>query len=164
MAPFKVLYARPCRSLVCWIEVGDTTALGPDILLKTTEKIKLIRQRLFTAQSRQKSYADKQRRPLSFEVGDHVSLQVSPRKGMLRFRKNGKLSPRFIGPFEILDCVEEVAYRLALPPQLDRVHNVLLVSMLRKYNPDPSHILSWVDVDIDKDVSYKERPVQILDT
>ncbi|XP_059663925.1 uncharacterized protein LOC132309655 [Cornus florida] len=127
-------------------------------------QVKLIRQRLFTAQSRQKSYADKRRRPLSFEVGDHVFLRVSPRKGLMRFGKSGKLSPRYIGPFEILDRVGEVAYKLALPPQLDRVHNVFHVSMLRKYEPDPSHILSYVDVDIDEDVSYEEGPVQILDT
>ncbi|XP_059639261.1 uncharacterized protein LOC132281583 [Cornus florida] len=164
MAPFEALYGRPCRSPVCWTEVGETAALGPDIVLETTEKIKLIRQRLLTAQSRQKSYADKRRRPLSFEVGDHVFLRVSPRKGLMRFGKSGKLSPRFIGPFEILDRVGEVAYRLALPPQLDRVHNVFHVSMLRKYEPDPSHILSWVDVDIDEDVCYEEGPVQILDT
>ncbi|XP_059627120.1 uncharacterized protein LOC132269918, partial [Cornus florida] len=144
--------------------VSETTALGPNIVLETTEKIKLIRQRLLTAQSRQKSYADKRRRSLSFEVGDHVFLRVSPRKGLMRFGKSGKLSPRFIGPFEILDRVGEVAYRLALPPQLDRVHNIFHVSMLRKYEPDPSHILSWVDVDIDEDISYEEGPVQILDT
>ncbi|XP_059664161.1 uncharacterized protein LOC132309926 [Cornus florida] len=132
---------------------------GPSVL-----RVKLIRQRLLTAQSRQKSYADKRRRPLSFEVGDHVFLRVSPRKGLMRFGKSGKLSPRFIGPFEILDRVGEVAYRLALPPQMDRVHNVFHVSMLRKYERDPSHILSWVDVDIDEDVSYEEGPVQILDT
>ncbi|XP_059627625.1 uncharacterized protein LOC132270465 [Cornus florida] len=134
MAPFEALYGRPCRSPVCWTEVSEIAALGPDIVLETTEKIKLIRQRLLTTQSRQKSYADRQRRPLSFEVGDHVFLKVSPRKGLLQFGKSDKLSPRFIGPFEILDRVGEVAYRLALPPQMD------------------------------KDVSYEEGPVQILDT
>ncbi|XP_059668808.1 uncharacterized protein LOC132313889 [Cornus florida] len=103
MAPFKALYSRPCRSPVCWTEVGETAALGPDIVLETTEKIKLIQQRLLTAQSRQKSYADRQRQPLSFKVGDHVFLKVSPRKALLRFGKSGKLSPCFIGPFEILD-------------------------------------------------------------
>ncbi|XP_059650102.1 uncharacterized protein LOC132295845 [Cornus florida] len=143
---------------------GSSVLRGLPSVLETTEKIKLIRQRLLTAQSRQKSYADKRRRSLSFEVGDHVFLRVSPRKGLMRFGKSGKLSPRFIGPFEILDRVGEVAYRLALPPQLDRVHNVFHVSMLRKYEPDPSHILSWVDIDIDEDVSYEEGPYQILDT
>ncbi|XP_059630330.1 uncharacterized protein LOC132273386 [Cornus florida] len=164
MALFEALYGRPCRSPICWIEVGETAALGPDIVLETTEKIKLIRQRLLTAQSRQKNYADRRRRPLSFKVGYHVFLRVSPWKGLMRFGKNGKLSPQFIGPFEILDHVGEVTYRLALPPQMDKVHNVFHVSMLRKYEPDPSHILDWVDVDIDEDISYQEGLVQILDT
>ncbi|XP_059623127.1 uncharacterized protein LOC132266290 [Cornus florida] len=164
MAPFKALYSRPFRSPICWTEVGETAALGLDIVLETNEKIKLIKQRLLTTQSRQKSYVDKRRRPLSFKVGDHVFLRVSPRKGLMRFWKSGKLSPRFIRPFEVLDCVGEVAYRLALPTQIDRVHNVFHVSMLRKYEPDPSHVLDWVDVEIDEDVFYKEGPVQIPDT
>lgn len=82
----------------------------------------------------------------------------------MRFGKSGKLSPRFIGPFEILERIGEVAYRLALPPQLSGVHNVFHVSMLRKYEPDPSHVLDWVDLEVDEDSSYEERPVQILDT
>ena len=92
----------------------------------------LIRKRLLTAQSRQKSYANKRRRPLEFEAGDHVFLKVMPKIGVVRFNKQGKLSPRFIGPFEILERVEAVAYRLALPPSLSSVHEVFHVSMLRK--------------------------------
>ncbi|XP_028060211.1 uncharacterized protein LOC114263826 [Camellia sinensis] len=116
------------------------------------------------AQSQQKCYADKRRQPLSFEVGDHVFLKISPRQGLMRFGKSGKLSPRFIGPFEILERIGEVAYRLALSPQLSGVHNVFHVSMLRKYEPDPSHILDWVDFEVDECASYEERSVQILDT
>lgn len=97
MAPFEALYGRPCRSPVCWTEVGDAATLGPDLVRETTEKMKLIRQRLITAQSRQKSYADRRRRPLSFDVGDHVFLKVAPRKGLMRFGRSGKFSPRFIG-------------------------------------------------------------------
>ena len=81
----------------------------------------------------------------------------------MRFGKSGKLSPRFIGPFDILERVGEVAYRQALPSQLAGVHNVFHVSMLRKYEPDPSHVLSWSDLEIKGDVSYEERPIQILD-
>ena len=88
----------------------------------------------------------------------------SPRQGLMRFDKSGKLSPRFIGSFEILERIGEVAYQLALPPQLSGVHNVFHVSMLRKYEPDPSHVLDWVDLDVEEDASYEERPVQILDT
>ena len=125
--------------------------------------MKLIRQRLETAQSRQKSYADQRRRPLAFKVGDHVFLKIQPRRGVVRFGKKGKLSPRFIGPFEILDKIGEVAYRLALPPQLAGVHNVFHVSMLRKYEPHPSHIINWEEINLDEDVTFEEKPVKILD-
>ncbi|GMP66376.1 hypothetical protein CsSME_00026758 [Camellia sinensis var. sinensis] len=134
-----------------------------ELVRETTEKVELIRRRLVTAQSRQKSYADRRRRPLAFEVGDHVFLKISPRRGLMRFGKSGKLSPRFIGPFEILEKIGEVAYRLALPPQLSGVHDVFHVSMLRKYEPDPSHVLDWTDLEVDEDASYEERPVRVLD-
>ena len=98
-----------------------------------------------------------------FEVGDHVFLKISPRRGLMRFGKSGKLSPRFIGPFEILERIGEAAYRLALPPQLSGVHDVFHVSMLRKYEPDPSHVLDWTDLEVDEDASYEERPVRVLD-
>jgi hypothetical protein len=93
------------------------------------------------AQSRQKSYADKKRRKLELEVGDHVFLKVSPWKGVARFRKKGKLSPRYVGPFEILERVGPVAYRLALPPALSKIHDVFHILALRKYIPHPSHVL-----------------------
>ena len=126
MAP----YGRPCRSPLCWTEVGESSITGPDLIRDTSEKVSLIRQRLLTAQSRQKSYADVRRRPLEFEVGDHVFLKVKPKRGVVRFGKRGKLSPRFIGPFEILERVGTVAYRLALPPSMSGVHEVFHVSML----------------------------------
>ena len=121
-----------------------------------------IRKRLVTAQSSQKSYVDRRRRPLSFEVGDHVFLKISPRRGLMRFGKSGKLSPRFIGPFEILERIGEVAYHLVLLPQLSGVHDVFHICMLRKYEPDPSHVLDWTDLEVDEDVSYEEGPVRVL--
>ena len=163
MALFDALYGRPCRSPVCWTEVGDAPLLGPELVRATTEKVELIRRRLVTAQSRQQSYADRRRRPLAFEIGDHVFLKISPRRGLMRFGKSGKLSPRFIGPFEILERIGEVAYRLALPLQLSGVHDVFHVSMLRKYKPDPSHVLDWTDLEVDEDASYEERQVRVLD-
>ncbi|CAM8905384.1 unnamed protein product [Rhodiola kirilowii] len=132
MAPFEALYGRKCRSPICWDNVGERQLLGPEIVRDTVEKIKLIRERLRVAQSRQKSYADVRRRDLEFHVGDHVFHKVSPTKGISRFSIRGKLSPRFIGPFEILERVGSLAYRLALPPVLAGVHNVFHVSMLRK--------------------------------
>ena len=93
---------------------------------------------------------------MEFIVGDHVFLKISPNKGLMHFGHSGKLSPRFIGPFEILDRVGAVAYRLALPPRLANVHNVFHVSMLRKYEPDPSHVLDWGDLVINEDITYEE--------
>ena len=116
MAPYEAFYGRPCRLPLCWTEVGESSITGPDLIRGTSEKVSLIRQRLLTSQSRQKSYADVRRRPLEFEVGDHVFLKVILKRGVVRFGKRGKLSPRFIGPFEILERVGTVAYRLALRP------------------------------------------------
>ncbi|GJW52880.1 reverse transcriptase domain-containing protein [Tanacetum coccineum] len=108
-APFEALYGRKCRSPVCWAEIGDVQLTGPKIIHETTEKIVQIRQRLQAARDRQRSYADVRRKPLEFQVGDCVMLKVSPRKGIVRFRKRGKLNPRYIGPFKILERIGPVA-------------------------------------------------------
>ena len=121
--------------------MGEHSIVGPDLIRDTSEKVDLIRKCLLTAQSRQKSYADRRRRPLEFEVGHHVFLKVIPKKGVVRFGKRGKLTPRYIWPFELLERVGTVAYRLALPPSLSGVHEVFHVSMLWKYTPDPTHVV-----------------------
>jgi len=118
MAPYEALYGRRCRTPVCWDEVGERRLSKVELIDQTIEIVQKIMERLRAAQDRQKSYADVRRRPLIFNVGDHVFLKVSPLKGNLRFRKKGKLTPRYIGPFEILQKVGPVAYRLALPPAL----------------------------------------------
>ena len=141
MAPYETLYGRPCRSPLCWTEVGESSIAGLYLVRDTSEKVSLIRQRLLTAQSRQKSYADARRRPLEFEVGDHVFLKVIPKRGVVRFGKREKLSPRCIGPFEILERIDTVAYRLALSPIMSGVHEAFHVSMLRKYTPDSAHVV-----------------------
>uniref|UniRef100_A0A2N9IMJ0 RNA-directed DNA polymerase n=1 Tax=Fagus sylvatica TaxID=28930 RepID=A0A2N9IMJ0_FAGSY len=145
------------------MKVGESRLVGPEIIQITSEKIRLIRERIQTAQSRQKSYADRRRRDLEFTVGDHVFLKVSPWKGITRFGHKGKLSPRYIGPFEILERVGLVAYRIALPPALSKIHNVFHVSSLRKYIPDPSHILDFQPIQIREDLTYDEQPIKILD-
>ena len=137
MAPYEALYGRPCRSLLCWTEVGESSITGPDLIRDTSEKVNLIRQR-----------------PLEFEVGDHVFLKVMPKRGVVRFGKRGKLSPRFIGPFEILERVGTVAYQLALPPSMSGVHEVFHVSMLRKYTPDPAHVVDWGQIEVDTDGTF----------
>ena len=107
--PFEALYGRKCRSPICWAEVGDNQLTGPEIVYETTEKISQIRQRMAAARDRQKSYADKRQKPLEFQVGDKVLLKVSPWKGIVRFGKRGKLSPRYVGPFEIVERIGPVA-------------------------------------------------------
>ena len=163
MPPYEALYGRKCRSPLYWEEVGERRILGPELVQRTKEKVDLIRQRLVAAQDRQRKYADQTRRDTKFEIGDLVLLKVSPWKGLMRFGKKGKLSPRFIGPFEILKRVGKVAYELALPPNLQHVHNVFHVSMLRKYNPDTSHIIEYEEVEIQPDLSYVEQPIEIID-
>ena len=163
MAPYEALYGRPCRSPICWEEVGDRRLFGPDLVEETTSKIVKIKKNIQTAQSRQKRYADTRRRDLAFEKGDRVFLKVTPFKGISRFGRRGKLNPRYIGPFEILDKIGTTAYRLALPPELSRVHNVFHVSMLRKYNPDPSHVVAHEPLSLREDLSYEEVPVSITD-
>ncbi|KAL0551449.1 hypothetical protein IC582_010537 [Cucumis melo] len=162
MAPFEALYGKCCRSPVCWGEVGEQRLMGPELVQSTNEAIQKIRSRMHTAQSRQKSYADVRRKDLEFEVGDKVFLKVAPMRGVLRFERRGKLSPRFVGPFEILERIGPVAYRLALPPSLSTVHDVFHVSMLRKYVPDPSHVVDYEPLEIDENLSYVEQPVEVL--
>jgi hypothetical protein len=125
--------------------------------------VNIIRERMKAAQDRQKSYADKRRRPLEFEVGDHVFLKVSPWKGVQRFGIKGKLSPKYVGPFEMLERIGACAYRLALPPNLDRVHNVFHVSQLRKYVSDPSHVLPDIVSEVQPDLTFEPVHVRILD-
>ena len=104
------------------------------------------------------------RRLLEFEVGDPVSLKVNPKRGVVRFGKRGKLSPRFIRPFEILERMCTVAHRLALPPSMSSVHEVFHVSMLRRYTPDPAHVVDWGEIEVDTDETFKKGPVCILDS
>ena len=163
MAPYEALYGKKCRSPVHWYETGQSSIDQTDFMMETTEAVKMIRERLETAQSRQKSYADKRRSPLEFQVGDAVFLKVAPLKGVMRFGKKGKLSPRYVGPFEIIERIGKVAYKLALSPELSSVHNVFHVSMLKKYVSDPSHVLTQDAIEVQEDLTYEEKPVKILD-
>ena len=103
-------------------------------------------------------------RPLEFEVRDHVFLKVMPKRGVVRFAKRGKLSPRFIGPFEILERVGTVAYRLDLPPSMSGVREVFHVSMLRRYTPDPAHVVDWGEIEVNMDETFEEGPMCIMDS
>ncbi|GJY13168.1 putative reverse transcriptase domain-containing protein [Tanacetum coccineum] len=162
-APFEALYGRKCRSPVCWSEVGDAQLTGPEMIRETTEMIVQIKNRLLAARSRQKSYADVRRKPLEFEVGDKVMLKVSPWKGVVRFGKRGKLSPRYIGPFKILSRVGPVAYKLELPRELQGIHNTFHVSNLKKCLSDEELIIPLDEVRIDEKLHFIEEPIEIMD-
>ncbi|GAA0175629.1 hypothetical protein LIER_28765 [Lithospermum erythrorhizon] len=124
MSSFEALYGLRCRTPVCWNEVLDKKIYGSELVGKSVERIKLTQQHLKTAPDRQKKYADRHQIDLSFEVGDKVFLRISPWKDVSRFGKKEKLSPRYIGPYEIIAKVGSVAYRVALPSKLQRIHNV----------------------------------------
>ena len=136
---------------------------GPEIIQETVKMVDIAKKCMKIAQDRQKSYADKHRREMEYAVGDKVVLRVSSWKGILRFRKQGKLSPRYIGPYEIIERVGPLAYWLALSRELSQIHDVFQVSMLRRYRSDPSHVIEVSDVQVSDTVSYEEKPETILD-
>ncbi|GJZ14157.1 putative reverse transcriptase domain-containing protein [Tanacetum coccineum] len=162
-APYEALYGRKCRSPVCWAEVGEAQLTGPELIQETTEKIVLIKQRMQAAQDRQKSYADRKRKPMEFEVGDRVMLKVSPWKGVVRFGKRGKLNPRYVGPFRVLAKVGKVAYKLELPQELSRVHHTFHVSNLKKCYADEPLVVPLEGVHIDDTLQFVEEPVEIME-
>ncbi|GJV56689.1 putative reverse transcriptase domain-containing protein [Tanacetum coccineum] len=162
-APFEALYGRKCRSPIMWAEVGEGQLIGPELVQETTEKISQIKDRLKAARDRQKSYADKRRKPLEFSVGDYVLLKVSPWKGVVHFGKKGKLAPRFVGPFEIIQKVGHVVYRLDLPEELNGVHDTFHVSNLKKCLADPTLQLPLDEIRVDAKLNFIEEPVKILE-
>ncbi|GJX10474.1 putative reverse transcriptase domain-containing protein [Tanacetum coccineum] len=162
-APFEALYGRKCRSPICWAEVGDVQLTGPKIIHETTEKIVQIRQRLQAARDRQRSYANIRRKPLEFQVGDRVMLKVSPRKGVIRFGKQGKLNPRYIRPFKILERIGPVAYKLELPEELSNIHSTFHVSNLKKCLSNESLVIPMKELRLDDKLNFVEEPVEIMD-
>ncbi|GJQ96177.1 putative reverse transcriptase domain-containing protein [Tanacetum coccineum] len=162
-APFEALYGRKCRSPIMWAEVGEGQLIGPELVQETTEKISQIKDRLKVARDRQKSYADKRRKPLEFSVGDYVLLKVSPWKGVVRFGKKGKLAPRFVGPFEIIKKVGPVAYRLDLPEELYGVHDTFHVSNPKKCLADPTLQVPLDEIRVDAKLNFVKEPVEILE-
>ncbi|GJU99227.1 putative reverse transcriptase domain-containing protein [Tanacetum coccineum] len=162
-APFKALYGCKCCPHICWAKVGDSQLTGPEIIHKTTKKIVQIKSRIQAARNRQKSYADVRMKPLEFQVGDKVMLKVSTWKGVIRFGKQGKLNPRYIGPFQIIAKVGTVAYRLELPEQLSRVHSTFHVSKSKKYMAGEPLAIPLDEVQVDDKLHFIEEPVKIMD-
>nr|GEV38695.1 putative reverse transcriptase domain-containing protein [Tanacetum cinerariifolium] len=162
-APFEALYGRKCRLPVYWIEVGEAQILGPELIQEITEKIVQIKQRMQSARDRQKSYADLKRKPMEFQVGDKVMLKVSPWKGVVRFGKQGKLNPRYVGPFKVLEKIRKVADKLKLPKELNRVHNTFHVSNLKKCHADEPLAVPLDGLHFDDKLHFVEEPVEIMD-
>ncbi|KAK5795286.1 hypothetical protein PVK06_036546 [Gossypium arboreum] len=162
MAPYEALYGRRCRTPSCWTELGERQILGPELVADTEDKVRIIRDWLKEASDRKKSYADLKRKEIEYSVGDMVFLKVSPWKKILRFGKKGKLSLQFIGPYRVLKRVGPVAYQLELPPELDRIHDLFHVSMLRRYRSDPAYVVPVAEIEVQTDLTFEEEPVQIL--
>ncbi|GJR06063.1 reverse transcriptase domain-containing protein [Tanacetum coccineum] len=160
-APFEALYGRKCRSPIMWDEARAGQLIGPELVQETTEKISQIKDKV--ARDRQKRYADKRRKPLEFSVSDYVLLKVLPWKGVVRFGKKGKLAPRFVRPFEIIEKVGLVAYRLDLPKELNGVHDTFHVSNLKKCLADPTLKVPLDEIRVDAKLNFVEDPVEILE-
>ncbi|KAM2854340.1 hypothetical protein FF1_024799 [Malus domestica] len=163
MSPFEALSGRVCRTPLCWSEVGERVLEGPEIVDETTQNIQVLKSNLKATQDRQKTLADRHATDRVYDVGNLVFLKLSPWRGVVRFGKKGKLSPRYIGPYEITERIGEVAYRLELPLKLSKVHTVFHVSMLQHYVSDPSHVIPPQPLEINPDLAYDEEPVTILD-
>ncbi|GKE74449.1 putative reverse transcriptase domain-containing protein, partial [Tanacetum coccineum] len=162
-SPFEALYVWKCRSPICWAEVRDAQLTGPKLIHETTEKIVQIKQRIQAAHDHQKSYVDVRCKPVEFQVGDRVMLKVSPRKEVICFGKQGKLNPRYIGPFKVLAKVGTVAYRLELPQQLSGVHSTFHVSNLNKCLSDEPLAIPLDEIHIDDKLYFIEELVEIMD-
>ncbi|GJU32581.1 putative reverse transcriptase domain-containing protein [Tanacetum coccineum] len=157
------LYVKEYRSPVCWSDVRDAQLTGPAIIHETTEKIVQIKSRIQAARDRQKSYANIRRKSLEFQVGDRVMLKVLPCKGVVRFSKRGKLNPRYVGPFKVIERVGTISYKLELPPQLSRVHNTFHVSNLKKCLSDESLVIPLEELRVDDKLHFVEEPVEVMD-
>ncbi|WVZ85099.1 hypothetical protein U9M48_032055 [Paspalum notatum var. saurae] len=164
MAPFEALYGSKCRTPLIWTEDSERVPTGPALLKEVEEKIEEIRERLKVAETRQKSYADRRRQELSFEVGDLVYLKVSPIRGTRRFQVKGKLAPHYIGPYKIEARIEKVAHKLQLPESMSDIHNVFHVSQLKKCLKEPVKQVEMETLDLQPDLRYQEVPIRILDT
>jgi hypothetical protein len=164
MSPLEALYGRKCRTPLYWDQTRERQFFGPELIQEAEEQVRIIRENLRVAQTRQNSYADNRRRPLEFEEGDYVYLKVSPLRGMKRFKVKGKLSPHFISPSRVFRRVGEMAYQLELHDNISDVYNVIYVSQLKKCLRVPEKQLPMEELSVQGDLTYTEYPIKILDT
>ncbi|GKE71529.1 hypothetical protein Tco_1529601, partial [Tanacetum coccineum] len=162
-APFEALYGMKCRSPVLWAEIGESSLIRPKLVQEMTDKVVLIKEKLKVARNRQKSYVDNRHKPLEYVVRDRVMLKVLPWKGVIRFRKKGKLATRYGGPFEILKRIGPLAYQLRLPEELSGVHDTFHVSNLKKCLADASLRVPLDEIKVDKTLRFIEEPIEIMD-
>ncbi|GJV00701.1 putative reverse transcriptase domain-containing protein [Tanacetum coccineum] len=162
-APFEALYGRKYRLPVFWAEVGQVQFTGPEMVQETTEKVIQIKQRMQAARDQQKSYADLKRKPIEFQVGGRVMLKVLPWKGVVHFGKRGKLNPRYVRPFKVLEKIGTIAYKLELPQELSRVHNTFHVSNLKKCYSDEPLAIPLEGLHVDDKLRFMEEPIKIMD-
>ncbi|KAG7533312.1 Zinc finger CCHC-type [Arabidopsis thaliana x Arabidopsis arenosa] len=163
MSPYEALYGRACRTPLYWTPVGERMLFGPKIMDETTEKMKFLKIKLKEAQDRQKSYADKRRKELEFQVGDLVYLKAVTYKGKGRFSTRKKLSPRYVGPYKVIERVGAVAYKLKLPPKLDAFHKVFHVSQLRKCLSEHEERVEDVPSELKENLTVEANPIRIVD-
>ncbi|XP_073270419.1 uncharacterized protein [Primulina huaijiensis] len=168
MAPNEALYGRKCRSPLYWDEVGEKVMVGPELIQMIVDKVKIVREKLKAAQDQQKSWVDLKRRPIELNMGEKAYVKVSSMRRVVLFSKAGKLNPRYVGPFEILEKVGTLTCRLALPPNMSRINNVFHVSQLRRYIPNPSDVLEVepliIEGNLGEELKYEEVPIRIVDT
>jgi hypothetical protein len=151
------------RTPLNWIEPREKVIFGPDIVEEVESIVHCIQENLKAAMSRQETYANKRSQPLEFKAGNHVYLRVSPMKGVKRFGVKGKLAPRYIGPFPILENYETMAYNVDLPPSLAGVHDIFHVSQLKKCLKAHVDVMLPEVIPLEADLSYLEHPIKVLD-
>src|SRR3954468_15986196 len=163
MAPFEALYGHKCQTPLNWSETGERTLIGPNIIQHAEDQVRVIREHLKAAQSRQKSNYDRKHKEMVYQPSEYAYLCVTPMRGTHRFGIKGKLAPRYIGPFCILSRSGPVAYRLELLPNLSQVHDVFHMSQLRRCFKDPIREVDHDRIELQLDLTYQEHPTHILD-